>query len=232
MDDYMPRIQEQVRTAFPRFRKGTLHALQIGPAGQPQGSVPVNRWEFANKENDSGFILQLDSFIFHTTAYQTFENFLDQFQNTLTSVHKILKLSLVERIGLRYIDVIEPAVGVELTDYLVPGLAGFPYSQFDAKSIVTRTESIAATEIGKLVLRCTKSAGGELIPSELFPITLKLPRTVDKEKITAMLDSDHYTERSFDFGVDTISKLMSQLHEIISQAFWTVITDKAYEQWR
>lgn len=231
MEQFIPAIQERVRKSFPKFRKGIIQALTIGPTDQAPVFNQVTRWEFANKGSDTGFILQPDSFVFQTTNYQGFDDFINNIQFALDQINLSADISLVERIGLRYIDAIDPKEGETLGDYIVPGLSGFPIEPLNAKLLVSHTETVAQSALGTLLLKATTKTNGQVLPPDISPIGLILQKTVSTETPSAIFDFDHFCERSMEFSVNEVIKKITELHDITSQAFWGTVTPHAVEQW-
>ena len=83
------------------------------------------RWSFTNSERTEGYLLLSNALVFHTTAYNTFESFLERTIFGLNLVHEIVELDYVERIGLRYLNAVFPINDETIEQYLNPGLLGF-----------------------------------------------------------------------------------------------------------
>jgi uncharacterized protein (TIGR04255 family) len=232
MEKFIPEIQEQFRKIYPKFQKGVTQSLHIGADGQPKESIQVHRWEFSNKEQTTGFVLQVDSFVFHTSDYENFESFLSQLSDALSVINKILDIDLIERLGLRYIDVIAPNGGKTLNDYLNPGIAGLPYEELDVELTVSFYETVTKSDLGKLVLRTLKNFDAVNMPQDLFPVNLKLKNPATKGNLSALLDSDHYIEKTMDYDLNEIQNYFSKLQALISKSFWSAITEVAVNKWR
>jgi uncharacterized protein (TIGR04255 family) len=192
----------------------------------------INRWEFANKESDTGFIIQADSFVYHTTNYSGFKEFIEEFEFALSQVNDAVEISLVERIGLRYIDAVEPNKGDALDSYIVEGLAGFPLRELGVNMLISHTEAVAQTSLGTLLLKATIKNDDRVLPPDLSPVGLTVRRSVSADTPTAIFDFDHYCEKSIEFSVEEVVKRMSKLHAITSNAFWTTVTEHAIQQWK
>lgn len=231
MEKYIPDIQEQVRKVFPKYKKTVVQSLTVGANDQAPDVSRVDRWEFANKESDTGFILQADSFVFHTTNYEKFKDFIGHFKFALTQVQDAVDISLVERVGLRYIDAIEPKDGEDLGKYMVPGLCGFPLGKLNTNMLISHTEAVARSAVGTLILKATQKQDSRVLPPDLSPVGLFVQRSMPQDRTTAIFDFDHYCEQSFDFSVEEIVKRAAQLHDVTSKAFWATVTDYAIEQW-
>lgn len=232
MEKYIPEIQERCRKIYPKFRKGVVQNLEFDADGQPREVIKVHRWEFFNKEGTEGFILHNDSFVFHSSKYKDFESFIDMLVSMLSEVNEVIDVSLIERLGLRYIDVIAPDDGECINDYLNPGLSGLPYEELGVELSASHFDSVSKSSLGQLVIRTTKNYDAANIPQDLFPVSLKIENPAKQGTLSALLDSDHYCEKSRDYDIDDIRKCFIQLQDLLSKAFWSSITEFAVNKWR
>ena len=76
------------------------------------------------QDRTEGFILDQDSITFHTTHYKTHREFIESALLGLETVHKVVTLDFVSRIGMRYLDAVIPREGESVEQYLMPGLHG------------------------------------------------------------------------------------------------------------
>ncbi|MHB8474307.1 MAG: TIGR04255 family protein [Gammaproteobacteria bacterium] len=234
MVKYVPEIQDRFRKDYPRYQAVKTHEMKIplGPGDQSAEMVVLSRWEFADKDNRSGFILLDDALMYHTTAYETFEPFLEKFQRGIDIIHEMLKLDLTTRVGLRYVDLIVPEPQEKLSQYVVPGLTGFPFEEITGGSGKQQAAGVVKTSEGQLVVRFTQDDASALIPQDLADHSLTPARTVEKGQPRGILDTDHFaTPDRADFTVEDVVGRISRLHEISSIAFKKIISDYAWEKW-
>ena len=192
----------------------------------------MNRWTLVNKQNTAGFILNADSIVFHTTDYQRFADFSDRLRSGLEIVSEILDISLVERIGLRYIDFIEPSGGVPIQNYVHEQLLGFPHQDVGFKEISQKHESRCQTPAGQMIIKYMQARHESILPPDLLPLSLNLHKVAPQDLITGILDTDHYWQDGEDFVVPSIMTTLEQLHEHTNEAFRASVTDEAIESWR
>ncbi|MDR1582801.1 MAG: TIGR04255 family protein [Prevotellaceae bacterium] len=62
--------------------------------------------------------------MFHTSNYRVFDVFSDKFLKGLELLHEIVRLGYVERVGMRYVDVISLKKGQPIGVYLRDGVKG------------------------------------------------------------------------------------------------------------
>ncbi|MDB4308215.1 TIGR04255 family protein [Gammaproteobacteria bacterium] len=222
-------IQERLRKRFPIYRAGTVQNVRILPeSGRPE-TVSAARWSFLDKERTTGFILNTDSLVIHTTDYRDF----DAFSNDLAVALQILKdhveVSLVERIGLRYVDQILPAEGDTLEKYVHPGIRGLDFDEVDTRDHQYRCESLCTTAIGQLVTRYYRARLPGLLPEDLMPLELSSKALAQPNDITGMLDIDHFMQGTIDFDVARIKEITNLLHDGTSAAFLAAVSNHALD---
>lgn len=232
IEEYVPAIQERIRKAFPRFDKEVLQFLKISHPGDTLEPNVASRWTFVNKENTAGFILNADSLVFHTTDYKRFADFADNLAEGLKVITEILDVSLVERIGLRYIDFIEAKAPLSIREYVHEHLSGFPHEEVGFEEISQRNESRCTTPAGQMTIRYSQAHHDAVIPHDLLPISLRLDTAVPAGEVTGMLDTDHYWQEGDDFDVDRIMERLSKLHDHTNAAFCASVTEEALTSWR
>lgn len=232
MADYVDDVQERLRkSGFPRFEEGRAHEIRLRPGLQPE--IRENsRWEFQNKERSAGIILMQNAIVVHTNRYDTFDHFAKSLQLALEVVGDAVKPALVERLGLRYVDLIRPESGESWTAYLKAGLHGLSPQAIGMANGIQRHETIGTTKVGQLVIRCTQSTDGSILPVDLSPTTLDYSAfTAEPGQLVTLLDLDHFSEETRDYRVDLVMNAMWDLHENLDVSFREAITDHALRRW-
>lgn len=231
MADYAADVQERVRrNGFPRFVEGTVQELLLTPAGPQLRTHP--RWEFQDKDRTTAIILTQTGIVLHTREYDTFDAFSKHLKLALDVVEAVVKPSLVERLGLRYVDLIRPSVGEAWTDYVKPGLHGIVDGAVDMQSSLHRSETVGKTAVGQLIVRCFQMEGG-FLPPDLAATSLDYSSVVlgPNEKVT-LIDLDHYAELTREYDAEQVLEDMWRLHDNLDLAFRECITDHALTRWK
>lgn len=231
MAEFLPAIQEALRVRFPRFRHEVMNALEFSAPGGPLTQRTESRWVLNDATDTNGYLIQQAAFVYHTTAYTEFEEFL---QHTLAGIQEVAvaaKISLVERVGLRYIDFIAPESGEESGAYLQPGLAGLSLRPLGFQQEAMQQLTSARTDAGRLVLKVSSGVHPQVVPGDLQPLSLKI-RTPPADRHTTLLDSDHFTEDGFAYEPKRLESVIRQLHIPISRVFRAAITDHAWSKWK
>lgn len=235
ISDYVARLQERLRrTGFPDFQAENQFELTIRRLDEQQPDVKPQqhvRWSFTNSERTEGYLLRSNALVFHTTAYHTFESFLERTIFGLNLVHEIVELDYVERIGLRYLNAVFPINDETIEQYLNPGLLGFSAS-LDGCLVHSFTETVTAIENGNLVARAVITDGALALSPDLFPLQLELqPQFTAVNGRNTVLDTDYFVVKRNSFNLIEIKSQLLKSHEIITNAFKVSVTDYAKEKW-
>jgi uncharacterized protein (TIGR04255 family) len=231
IEKYIPEIQEQLRhKGFPRFVKGQIQEIRFEIDAAPKMHA-VDRYEFQNKEGTSGIALTMDFISLHTSKYEVYGKFEETLSAALTIIHQVVSLSLVERIGLRYIDLIRLSAGEKFSDYLQPGLLGLEEEKLGVQKSLSRFELVGITDVGKLVVRYSQSDNGAFLPADLMPSSLKHDVQIPSGEKVAFLDLDHFAEESHDFETVSVLETLGRLHENLDRTFRSAVTATALQKW-
>ncbi|MDH5553080.1 MAG: TIGR04255 family protein, partial [Nitrosomonas sp.] len=138
------------------------------PPTEPE-IIPMTTWLFTKADRKSGFILDQSSLIFHTTHYETNEEFLPELLRGLEAIHKTVKLEHISRLGLRYLDAVIPTKKETVDQYLANGLHGI---QLDNQLLYSLNESvyeINADPKSILVARIHRATSALGFPPDMTP---------------------------------------------------------------
>lgn len=120
------RLRTELKDVLPLGSTEVLQRLDLGPGGQ-QHVEPVELLRLKNREKTTSVSFWPDRAIVETTAYAGYERFRGLVERAVAVVETVLAPGGVERVGLRYIDEIRPAVTSGSTDWwewVVPELIG------------------------------------------------------------------------------------------------------------
>jgi uncharacterized protein (TIGR04255 family) len=232
MGDYIDEIQEQLRgRGFPRFEQSRAHEILLLPGLQPEVRE-LSRWEFQNKDRSAGIVVLQNAIVLHTNSYDTFDHFAKSLRLALEVVGAVAKPALVDRLGLRYVDLVRTDPGEAWTDYIKMGLHGLNPDKIGMADGLQRHETIGTTLAGKLVVRCVQSRDGAFLPADLATSTLDYTKlTIRPDELVTLLDLDHFSEATRDYDVGQIMDGMSELHENLDTSFREAITAHALKRW-
>jgi uncharacterized protein (TIGR04255 family) len=239
MAKYVDEIQDIFRhQGFTLFDTQHISELQfVGQNASNPELRQVTNWVITKADRTAGFILGSSSMIYHTTHYDTRNDFLPELIQGLNAVHEVVTLDHIARLGLRYLDAVLPSKGETVSQYLVEGLNGI---SFGAKQRYAMSESVFDTETaplvqsGTLVSRVYRGEGSLGFPPDLIPYGLQtMSRFQIAEEVShAIIDTDHFVEGTMPVDFDRIKEQLASLHAIIKQSFEATITPFAKEAWR
>src|SRR5262249_31708888 len=184
------------------------------------------RWEYRTKDEMWSVLVFEDSVILQTTSYERFEGFADRLHSAVETVltkteHD--RLGVVQRVGLRYINLIQPEPGRDFRFYLRPGLHGVADDVFRLGTHRLHIESVGATVVdnlqGTMVLRVVQNDQGFDLPPDLVAGAPKhVPRSRGGQLVT-LVDLDHFIEGTFDPNSDWIIDCTYLMHDHIIETF-------------
>lgn len=235
---YIPAIQEEFRRhGFPLEREGKVQQLTITPTGVQV--IEQERWEYRTRDERWSITVLHDSVILQTTAYERFEGFaapLEQAVRTVLEKTEQSQFGLVERIGLRYVDLIRPRAGEDYREYLRPGFHGVADEAFRARSHRLHVESIGHTAVGDIegtmIIRVVQNDQGFDLPPDLLGGAPQRELQTRPGDLITLLDMDHFVQGKFDADPGWVITRAYELHDHLVETFHThVVTEKAIEVW-
>lgn len=239
LDGYIPAIQSKMREAhFPDYKKQVVQQLVLPFGGAEQGQMaaptvtPQSRYLFGDISGCSLFLLDTSALSFQTTSYDTFETFSESLMKGLSIMHDALRLDFVERIGLRYLNAVQPSKeGDTLRDFLVPEVLGLAL-RGEGQLQHSVSETIASTSAGQLVSRVLIRYGHVGLPMELGGLAPVIdPRFTQRESLHAIVDTDASIGHREVFELLKVGTRLSALHDEIVKSFNATVTDHARASW-
>ena len=239
LDGYIPAIQSKMREVhFPDYKKEVVQRLVLPFGGAEQGQMaaptvtPQSRYLFGDIDGRSLFLLETNALSFQTTSYNTFETFSGALLKGLGILHDALRLDFVDRIGLRYLDAIQPSKdGETLREFLVPEVLGLAL-RGEGQLQQSVSETIVTTVAGQLVSRVLIRNGQVGLPMELGGLAPVIdPRFTQRESLHAIVDTDASIGHREVFELSTVEARLTALHDEIVTSFNATVTDHARASW-
>ena len=239
LDGYIPAIQSKMREAhFPDFKKEVFQQLVLPFVGAEQGQMaaptvtPQSRYLFGDIDGRSLFLLETNAISFQTTNYDTFETFSGTLLKGLGILHAALRLDFVERIGLRYLDAVQPSKdGETLRQFLVPEVLGFAL-RGEGQLQHSVSETVVSTSAGQLVSRVLIRHGHIGLPVELVGLAPVIDlRFTQRESLHAIVDTDASIGHRDAFELSNVAARLRLLHDEIVKSFDATVTDHARASW-
>ena len=243
MDGYIPNIQEQFRrNEFPVERAGKVQQITFGPgAGVPVQVIEQDRWEFRTKDETWSVLVTQDGVVLQTTAYERFEGFAERLQRAVSTVLATTehdRLGVVHRVGLRYVDIVQPRKGEDFRAYLRPGFHGAADEVFQPGTHRLHVESTEGTQVGDdvtgtMIVRVVQNDQGFSLPPDLIVGAPKHAVRAKAGELITLIDMDHYIEGTFDPDTDWVVARAFEMHDHLIETFHEhVVTETAIEAWK
>ena len=218
------------------------HSIQMAPRFVPPGkdaNPPVpsmqffHRYLFDNSTRTAGFVIEHDAMSFLTTDYQTFELFLETFQSGISIVNDAVHFGPVTRIGLRYLDAVQPPPDESLSQYLIPEVLGLSNRYPGTLLKHAFSETVADIPAGRIVSRVAIKEGALGLPPDMAQLEHKIAdRFLRSSGRHAILDTDAYSEPQEQFDPDKTGAIFKALHDEIVSVFTNLATPHAVAAWK
>lgn len=219
------------------FNECITQEVQTGPEGISV-KKPGKIWFSLNHDQGRMIQLEKDRLIVATTKYPRFEAFAEECLNNVRALEKTVKPAHLVRLGLRYNDAVVPMEDENLEQYLHARLLPLPLLEIRGGIFERhKTETLIRTHSGLLALRVLMGRHGlGVMPDLAGKFSLELPVSVPKDRVTAVLDFDHFWKPSAGskapFTAKEAEKRLRALHQAARAAFWEITTDFARrERW-
>jgi uncharacterized protein (TIGR04255 family) len=191
----------------------------------------------SSPSSQTGFVLSTNQLITHTTSYVDSDDFRERIVFGFRTLHEIAKLSFIQRIGLRYIDLITASADDAVEDYIDASLIGFRPSICgltpDVSQQFLRAKSNIGGSPGTLLVKVSRARHASDLPTDLLPISLQLKRKPSPEQESIFLDWDHYIEQTnLDPDPELLAATLRELKAPIATIFKAAITEHAVKRWR
>ena len=243
MDRYIPEIQEAFRQyGFPVERAGKVQQIDIGAsAGVPVQVIEQQRWEYRTRDETWSVLVTQDGVVLQTTDYERFESFADRLAyaaQTVLATTEHERLGVVQRVGLRYVDVVQPREGEDFRTYLRPGFHGAADAVFLHGTHRLRVESTGMTLLGddvtgRMIVRVVQNYQGRSLPPDLIGGAPKFTRRAKRGELITLIDMDNYIEGTFNPDTGWIVARAFEMHDHIIETFHDhVVTETAIEAWK
>ena len=225
-------VHRSLRADYPYLVPQNIAEFSMLPAGATPASVIRRAWILFDRRKSSGYILDSTTLVYRTTVYRDFEHFVEQAMRGVRCVIDILKPAVIERVGLRFVDLIEGTASADLEKYIEFPLHGFKPNVEGFTPQVTQQLIRGKTKQGELVFRYSRARHAGTLPMELAdPLltTIRAPRT---DKDTVLIDIDHYRDNAdLDPNLDIVRELVLDLQGPMSTLFKDAVTSFAIDQW-
>jgi uncharacterized protein (TIGR04255 family) len=238
MGNYLNTIQPAFRLlGFPDFRPQAVQRFVFpfsaaeGGNAVPPSIASQSRYTFGDIDGTESFILETNSLAFQTTSYDVFATFSGKFLDGLKIINSAIELNFVERIGIRYLDAVQPTQNETLGSYLVREVLGLS-GKLSGLPVHSESVTVMNDDAGQLLSRVIIASGKIGFPMDIAATAPKISsRFTEAEGLHAILDTDSSYAQRFVFGIEEVAKRLNALKLKITQSFDATVTARAKEIW-
>ena len=240
MDRYVADIQEEFRRHdFPIERSARVQEVTFGLSAKiPVQVAEQDRWEYRTRDENWSILVTQDSVLVQTTGYDRFENFATKLELAVRIVlgrteHD--QLGVIERVGLRFVDVVRPAPSKDFRFYLRPGFHGVSDEVFQGSAqlhMQATGQTTVGDDRGVMIVRIIQNDQGILVPPDLVAAGPQ-PEPAQPGELVTLIDMEHYLDGRFEPDVDWTMERAYRLHDHLVETFHdNVVTEQAIEEWQ
>ncbi len=167
----------------------------------------------------------------HSALNQTAEEFDGVLLEAISTVFEIVGLDLIERIGLRYINVIQPSENGGLSGCIQEGLLGIDLKRAGATNSAWHVYSVNQTEYGVLIFQVRHPVSEPFLPPDVLGAPHPKIRPL-RDFPSLVLDLDHFVGLNAPFSIESIRTTIGNFHSVIERAFTLAVKESALGAWR
>lgn len=172
---------------LPLFSEQEEVSLDFSPEGVMQSSMPVYHWSSVDRASSVSLAPTFVSL--SSTQYENFDTFSAQLQSVLLALEHVFDVPLIERVGVRYVNVIDDHEHVDHLDSMVRpeilGFQGLPLNIGEVNLKQSLNQAIFEVGEGLLQTRTGIIPAGEALDPALGQFEVK----------SWVFDIDSYVER-------------------------------------
>ncbi|HDR9037953.1 TPA: TIGR04255 family protein [Burkholderia contaminans] len=244
LDPFAASLQDALGARFPRLVRGQQFGFIFEPQGVRQQVAP--RFHFLTAEADACVVLTADVLALHVTRYTDSAAFSALFTEVVAALVQVREHQFVERVGLRYWDIVHAEGGLGVADFFAAPLSALlvPVNGARlARDVHELTYEVSGPPPHVATTRLSLTAPvaqpqplnlmlvPELIPSSRLQSTQELAATDSAAKV-GYLDIDVSTEIKAAVDVARFAGVMRVLHETQSALFKGLTSARGQAYWK
>ena len=230
---YIERIQDKLRLkGYPGYSSASTQQIAFGPSGPV--THKSERWLMHDRTRTSVIGLTSDFVVLETAAYTSFDEFSQKLNQILSTLVEEVQQLVVQRVGLRYVNLVRPSKEKTWQSYLRPGMRGLDSADVLKEGTQLQLiQSVAKTQSGTVIVRIHQNRKGALLPPDLDADNLELNLSPPQpDELLTHVDLDHFSTEQFDFNAERFSLIVQRLHDDLEHLFVkSVVTAEALQEW-
>jgi uncharacterized protein (TIGR04255 family) len=220
--DFVAPFQEAVRASYPRLRQEQAVGFMLGPGGVVQVPAPQKVWRFSDEDDRWRLSLAPDFLSLETVSYSSRSDFLNRFRSVVSVLEKHVQPTLLDRLGVRYIDRISGGAIHDIEVLVRPEIRGLTGTAASANLHYMLTESVFKIGEAKLLAKWGQlPEGATTDPSAIEPEAAR----------SWILDLDMFKDTPMPFNVDRVIDDVERFAERIYTFFRWAVTAEFLERY-
>jgi uncharacterized protein (TIGR04255 family) len=229
----IPAFQDALRKmGYLKLNQREVTQVNRDPQNNIVAKETYNQWEFIDKEGTHSVLADPRFINVNTSDYTVFEDFVVQMGRVFEVMTSCIEPGLIERLGLRFVDLIVPSEGKNMEYYVNQSLRGFQVDPDEDRQAFYMETVTRTGENKRFIHRYTETQKGLGFPPDLIPSGLKLLQNPRMETTFGLLDMDHMITREMDVETAAMTEAFWDLHMHHEDAFRSSVTESALEEWR
>jgi uncharacterized protein (TIGR04255 family) len=231
--EYFPRIQDKLRLrGYPNVKSAMTQEIVFTQTGASVVQHP--RWVLQDKARERSIIISDGFVVFQTTAYGVFEEFVEHLAVAVNTVAAEVQQLLMQRVGLRYVDLLRSTDSGTWREYVRPEFHGLKSPVLEEGTQTQLIQSVAKTPHGTMAVRLFQNREAQVLPPDLIEeaSAAKVTPPPGRGELLTILDLDHFSEASRDYESGAVEREAWHLHDDLDRVFReSVVTSAALEAW-
>lgn len=225
-------IHSALREQYPHRISQNIVELPMMSAGATPTPTLRQAWFLYDRRKSSGYVIEPSNFAYRTTAYVDFEHFVAETLRGLGQTIEVLGPALIDRVGLRFVDLIEGSSAASLERFLEPPLLGYKPQIDGFKPQINQQIVAGKTTQGDILFRYSRANHTVSVPADLLDPTLSGLRTPKNDQESAIIDIDHFKDNAdMDPNAAALEEFIRELQGPMSMLFKDAVTTFACEHW-
>ncbi|MFN6265188.1 MAG: TIGR04255 family protein [Alphaproteobacteria bacterium] len=241
MERYVEQFLDAVRSDYPLPDEIETQSFDatVGPDGMQVRQSKAHLWQFASPDKQFAFLLSEELFALHTNSYVDHLDFVKRFGFGLKNLIEIpeIKIGWVQAIGVRYVDLVAPRKGEQLSQYLRPEILPFQ-APLSSETVLTLRENIGIssykTTMGEMRVQTLWNPPTTLPPELETPLIERngwRPPHPDTDFLLLDLDHGARFAQLQPLDVATVCEQLAALRAVTKELFLAMATDFARRVW-
>jgi uncharacterized protein (TIGR04255 family) len=199
-------LQESLSEEYPRLLSEQQQTITAGPGGLVTSATP--QWRMTDLSGDWSCVVGPEQLAVETTSYSDWSEMRGRLIAALNALSDLTRIRVRERIGLRYVNLIDPGPDGSYSNRLRPDLLGLPAREGWRENVrAFLAQTVLEDENVTLVVR--SGMGANITnPEDKF-----------------VVDIDCYDENAGVYDVDSTMKDFDAFNDVAYRCFCSCVTD-------